>query len=174
MLAHSNQTLNTTVVECKHAFKLKHFAMESRLILYLTRGSPPCRAVLQLCRMLELNVELKKVNFQDKEQTSEEFVKLNPAKEVPVLIDGDFVLSESRAILAYLVNSKRPGSELYPNDAKKRAIVDQRLYYDATTFFPNHSVVVVSDKSVEFYDGNRFTSPSSPAVCDLRRCQECD
>jgi glutathione S-transferase len=118
--------------------------MENKLILYLTRGSPACRSVLQLCRMLDLNVELKNVDFQSKEQKSEEFAKLNPVKEVPVLIDGDFVLYESRAILAYLVNSRRPDSKLYPNNPQKRAVIDQRLYYDATAVFPSNSAVVVS------------------------------
>ncbi|KAG5673498.1 hypothetical protein PVAND_003542 [Polypedilum vanderplanki] len=123
--------------------------MESKLILYLTRGSPACRSVLQLCRILDLNVELKNVNFQAKEQKSETFSKLNPLKEVPVLVDGDFILSESRAILAYLVNSKKPNSPLYPFDPKRRAIIDQRLYYDATVLFLSHSSIV---RSV-IYDG---------------------
>lgn len=118
--------------------------MANKLVLYLTRGSPSCRSCLQLCRMLNLDVELKNVNFQAKEQLSEEFAKLNPMKEVPVLKDDDFVIYESRAILAYLVNKYQPNSSLYPNDPKKRAIIDQRLYFDATTIFPSHSSVVVS------------------------------
>jgi glutathione S-transferase len=58
--------------------------------------------------------------------------KLNPVAKIPILIDTDgFILSESRAILAYLVNSRSSRNDLYSNDPKKRALIDQRLYYDA-------------------------------------------
>lgn len=45
-------------------------------------------------------------------------------------------MGESRAIIAYLVDSKSPGSSLYPTDLQTRFKIDQRLYYDATTFNP--------------------------------------
>ena len=51
-------------------------------------------------------------------------------------MDGDFVISESRAAALYLINTY--GSEdcsLYPADPKIRALVDQRLYFDIGTFY---------------------------------------
>ncbi|KAG4073932.1 hypothetical protein HA402_014137 [Bradysia odoriphaga] len=106
----------------------------SKPILYYTSGSPPARAVLLLIRNLDLDVEVKSLNLLQQEQHSKEFLKLNPAHEVPTLVDGTFVLTESRAILAYLVNSRKAGSDLYPSDPKARARVDQRLSYDNVLF----------------------------------------
>jgi glutathione S-transferase len=123
--------------------------MSSKLILYFAPGSPPARACLLLARYLELDIEVKNVNLVAGEQHGEEFAKLNPQKKVPVLVDGDFVVSESRAILAYLVNSRKPGSSLYPVDPKQRAVIDQQLYYDATVVFPGLASIVVRLVGVE-------------------------
>jgi glutathione S-transferase len=92
---------------------------------------------------LEKDLEIKVVNIPKGQQFSEEFAKVNPLKKIPVLVDGDLVVTESRAILAYLVNSRKPGDPLYPNDPRKRAVVDSRLYYDGTVFFPNLFAVIV-------------------------------
>lgn len=96
-------------------------------------------------RNLGLEVELKHVDFQKGENKTEEFGKLSAMNQVPVLVDDDgFVLTESRAIASYLINSRCPeGSSLYPMDAMKRAIVDQRLFYDANVVFPAHIEILV-------------------------------
>ncbi|KAJ6648953.1 Glutathione S-transferase 1-1 [Pseudolycoriella hygida] len=109
----------------------------STLTLYYTPPSPVARAVLFLIRYLDIDVDVKVLNLFQGEQHSEEFLKLNPAHEVPTLVDGDFVLTESRAILAYLINSRNSGSDLYPSDPKARARVDQRLSYDHVMFSRN-------------------------------------
>ena len=108
--------------------------------------SPPARAVLLAVRNLGLDVELVNVNLFSGEHLTPEFIKLNPTHQIPVLTDGDFVVSESRAIMAYLANSRKPGSSLYPTDPKKRAIIDQRMYFDATTVFPRNCAIAVSQE----------------------------
>jgi glutathione S-transferase len=121
--------------------------MSSRLILYFTSGSPPSAASLLLARILDLDIEVRIVDLVVGDQHKPAFLKLNPRHKVPVLVDGDFVLTESRAILAYLVNSRGGESSLYPSDPKERAVVDQQLYYDATVVFPSLSELVVSLKN---------------------------
>jgi glutathione S-transferase len=59
-----------------------------------------------------------------------EFLALNPDGQVPVLIDGDFVMSESNAILVYL--AERIGGRLLPQDLKERARVLQWLSWQGT------------------------------------------
>lgn len=84
--------------------------------------SPTARAVHMLAKQLELDFDVNEIDLLDGEQLKEEFLKLNPVHQVPVLVDGDFVLSESRAIMACLVNTRKPGSDLYPSDPKARAL----------------------------------------------------
>eukprot|EP00261_Vitis_vinifera_P039750 XP_019080993.1 PREDICTED: glutathione S-transferase zeta class isoform X2 [Vitis vinifera] len=50
-----------------------------------------------------------------------EFKKLNPLCFVPVLVDGDIVVSDSFAILLYL-NEKYPQNALLPSDPQLRAL----------------------------------------------------
>lgn len=121
--------------------------MSSNLKFYHGAGSPVSRACLMLIRKLGLDVEVKMVNLSAGEQNSPEFLKLNPLHQVPVLVDGDFVLTESRAILAYLINKFQPASSLYPTEPRSRAIVDQRLYYDATVVFESSASIIVRAKN---------------------------
>lgn len=113
------------------------------LKLYYTAISPPSRAALLGIRNLALPVEIINVDLLKGEHLREDFLKLNPAHQVPVLVDEKFVLSESRAILGYLVNKFKPGDSLYPYDPQIRAIVDQRLNFD-TYFFERNADAIVS------------------------------
>lgn len=127
-----------TVKELKNCEILK-----MTLTLYYTAGSMPSSACILVLRNLNLEVELKHINLSAGEQYSPEFLKINPQHKVPVLVDGDFVLTEGRAILCYLVNKNKPGSTLYPNDPQKRARIDQRLYYDASVVYDSLAQIVV-------------------------------
>lgn len=113
------------------------------LKLYYLSASPPARAALLGIRNLGLSVELVDVDLFKQENLTPEFKRINPAHQVPVLDDDGFILSESRAILGYLVNRYQSGSTLYPTDARMRAVVDQRLYFD-TTVFQRNCIAIVS------------------------------
>jgi len=56
------------------------------------------------------------------EQHSNEYGVINPNHLVPTLVDGDFSLNQSLAIIDYLEQSK-PENALYPSDARARAKV---------------------------------------------------
>jgi glutathione S-transferase len=51
---------------------------------------------------------------------NDEFERLSPLRRIPVLIDGDFHVSDSSVICAYL-DETCPGHPLFPADAKDRA-----------------------------------------------------
>src|SRR6187551_3020266 len=72
------------------------------LTLYTTPISANGRKVLALVQHLALPVRLTTVNVYQGEGQTPTFRAINPSGKVPALVDGDFVLTESNAILAYL------------------------------------------------------------------------
>jgi glutathione S-transferase len=89
---------------------------------------------------LELPVELVLVDLAKGEQRAPEFLRKNPNGVVPVLEDGDFVLTESHAIMQYLADQK-PGQTIYPEGAAARADVNRWLFWNAHHFTPAVSVL---------------------------------
>jgi glutathione S-transferase len=103
--------------------------------LYTLGMSPNALRVRAVVYELALDVEMVEVNFRDLEARVATLEPYNPNIKVPVLVDGDFVLWESRAIVAYLA-SLNPASGLYPENLKRRAIVDQWSYWHAVHLGP--------------------------------------
>jgi glutathione S-transferase len=64
---------------------------------------------------------------------SEEFRKLTPRRRVPVLVDDEFALYESAAIVEY-VEERWPQPSLFSADLRQRA-VERRLVREADSYF---------------------------------------
>jgi glutathione S-transferase len=84
------------------------------------------------------------VDLEKGEQKAAEFVRINPHGKVPVLVDGDFVLPESDAILWY-IGEKYPDAKLLsPPDGgapaiQSRARVLQWCAFASTTLYYAYS-----------------------------------
>ena len=103
--------------------------------LYYNPLSPNGRRARLAAAVLGSNVDEKVVDFSKGEHKSPEYLALNPNGAVPTLVDGDFVLTESRAIMQYLA-SKKPESGLLPRDEASRADVTRWQFWDAAHFSP--------------------------------------
>jgi glutathione S-transferase len=103
--------------------------------LYLNRTSPNTRRVLLTAAVLELQLEETPLDFAKGQHKSPEYLALNPNGAIPTLVDGDFVLTESRAIMQYLA-SKKPDSGLLPRDERARADVTRWQFWDSSHFSP--------------------------------------
>ncbi|XP_073817832.1 glutathione S transferase D11 isoform X4 [Musca autumnalis] len=116
---------------------LQNFARGGNMIptLYYLPPSPPCRSILLLAKMLDLELDLKIINILQGEQMKPEFLEMNPQHCVPTLNDDGLVLWESRAILSYMVSAFAKEDTLYPKDVRVRALVDQRLMFDLGTLY---------------------------------------
>jgi len=102
---------------------------------YYVPGSAPCRSVLLAAKAVGVDLNLKYLDLMKGEQLTPEFIKINPQHTVPTLVDNGFALWESRAIMTYLAEQYGKDDSLYPKDTKKRAVVDQRLYFDLGTLY---------------------------------------
>ncbi|OQW43554.1 MAG: glutathione S-transferase [Proteobacteria bacterium SG_bin5] len=80
-----------------------------------------------------LEYALHGVNVRKGAQKAPEFVALNPNAKVPVLVDGDLVLSESAAILVYLAEKT---GKLLPASGEARARVFEQLFFHAAGVGP--------------------------------------
>lgn len=129
------------------------------------------------------------------EQKSGDFPKINPQMCVPTIVDGDFMLWESKAILIYLAQkSSRPcigSNNFYPKCSKMRALVNQRLFFDSVDFYPRicdiiniaftaspiltqqHKDAFTKPLTVmndTFLKGNDFFAGSNVSICDFAFC----
>ena len=105
------------------------------LTLYYGSGSPYAwRAQLAL-EQKALPYDLKVLSFSAGDTRKPEFIALNPRHQVPTIVDGDFVLYESNAIVEYLDEAyPGRGSPLFPGDARGRAIV-RRLISEIDNYY---------------------------------------
>jgi len=100
-------------------------------------GFGPTRSLRALWGLNEVGAdfELEVVNLLAGEHQRPEFMRLNPAGKLPVLVDGDLVIPESAAIVLYLAE-KHPQSRLLPADLKARAEVYRWVMFAMTELEP--------------------------------------
>jgi glutathione S-transferase len=103
--------------------------------LYMNIMSPNVRRVRLTAAVLGLALEEKKLDFTKGEHKSPEYLALNPNGAVPTLVDGDFVLTESRAIMQYLA-AKKPEAGLLPPGERERADITRWQFWDSSHFSP--------------------------------------
>jgi len=133
------------------------------LILY-HHGSSVCAAKVRLA-LAEKNLpwEGRYIDILKGEQFTPEFRKLNPKAVVPVLIDGDKIVTESTVINEYL-EERFPEPTIFPKDAHQRAkmrvwtkAVDESLHpaCAALTFITSHRHTIAklgAEKMKEFLE----------------------
>jgi glutathione S-transferase len=93
----------------------------------------PTRSIRVRWTLQELGADFEpiRVNLLAGENRRPEFLKINPAGKLPVLVDGDLVLTESVAIVLYLAE-KYSHKGLLPAGTNERAQVNRWLLFAAT------------------------------------------
>ncbi|MGZ8966221.1 glutathione S-transferase family protein [Methylomagnum sp.] len=109
--------------------------------LYYHPASPFARKVSIAAILLGVELEAELVDLFVGAGQAPEFLKLNPHGKVPTLVDGDFVLWESNAILQYL-GASQAETPLYPKDVKIRADIARWQFWEASAWAPACMVYV--------------------------------
>ncbi len=130
--------------------------------------------------------EYRAVDLDAGEQRRPQFLALNPHGKIPVLVDGDFVLAESGAILWYL-GERFPDARLLPaagtHDvaaAQARARVLQWCDFSSTGLYQAYLDVYIhkvkgrgrQERELDRRSGG--AQAGSAARCDGRRAREAD
>ncbi|TWF52373.1 glutathione S-transferase family protein [Neorhizobium alkalisoli] len=93
--------------------------------------SPSCYKVRLMAALAGAALELKPVDFHPgNEHRSPAMLALNPAGTIPILEDGDLLLTESSAMLAYIAAKAAPGW-LGGDSAEETARIQQWLAFSA-------------------------------------------
>ena len=156
-----------------------------QLKLYGSPLSGHCHRVELLLRMLGIPYEF--IALSPEQRASEAFLKLNPLRQIPVLEDGDVVVSDSVAIMVYLLKKYAPGSSWFPDDPITASQIQRWLSIAAGELAsgPNHARLMAvfgrpghpdtigqtSKRLLDFMDAHLIGRPylvgDGPTIADL-------
>jgi glutathione S-transferase len=102
--------------------------------LYHFPFSPNSRKVVAVLHHLQIDCEYEFVDLSHGDQLKPEFLNLNPNHMIPTLVEDDFVLWESNAIMQYLC-TKVPGNSLWPiNNPRLQADISRWQFWQVGHF----------------------------------------
>jgi glutathione S-transferase len=111
--------------------------------LYTTPLSANGRKPLALCHALGLEPEIRLVNVYAGEGRAPEFLAVNPLGKIPALVDGDFTLVESNAMLMYIAE-QYGRSRFWSAEPRARAEILRWLFWEASAWQPALSTVLAA------------------------------
>ncbi|HEX5509727.1 MAG TPA: glutathione S-transferase family protein [Pseudolabrys sp.] len=94
--------------------------------------SPNTWKVRAVAAYLHVPLELEFVDLAKGASHTPDYLALNPTGRTPTLVDGDFILWESNAIVQYIAG-KKP-NRLWPDDVRARADISRWLCWQLAHF----------------------------------------
>ena len=112
--------------------------------LYYDPITVNCRKVLAGLDMLGASYDEEVLGFFAGDHKLPAYTKINPNAQLPALVDGDFILWESNAILVY-ASEKLADKTAYPADPKIRGDITRWLLWESGTWFGSCYVYLVEN-----------------------------
>jgi glutathione S-transferase len=124
------------------------------LKFYYNTRSPMARRVWRF--LLEKDIPFEPISMNlNGDQMQREYLQLNPFHHIPVIVDGDFRLIESLAILDYL-EAKYPTPALLPTDIKALGTVRMVQMVSTNELLPKViSLIFDSEDSEKYVQANK-------------------
>jgi len=130
------------------------------MTIYGDSISGNCLKVKLVADQLALPYDWVEVSVLDKETRTPEFLAMNPAGQVPVVVFADTgPLAQSNAIILHLAW----GTELIPSDAFERAQMFQWLFWEQYSHEP--AVAVLRFQKLYLNKSDEEIGPALPAKC---------
>src|SRR5260370_17423078 len=130
--------------------------------LHIAPPSPRAIKVVALKNFLNLDCEIRVLDFSKGDHTAPEFAALNPNKVMPVLEDDGFVLWESNAILQYLA-AKKPERGLWPSDPKRQSDVLRWMSWEGAHWAPSACGILITENLLKRIFGGGDPDPAEIA-----------
>lgn len=142
------------------------------LEVYWGSGSPYAWRVLLALEIKRTPYASRLIEFSKKQHKAPEFLALNPRGKVPVLKDGDFALSESLAIVAYL-DRKFPEPPLFGRTAAETGLIWKSISEALHYLEPPAGRIIVPVFSDKVAEAAEDIAAAKPALHDeLHRLDE--
>lgn len=132
------------------------------LRLHYDPASTTCRPVILFASESGIALDYHLVDLFSDENRSDWYTRLNPNQAVPVLEHGDFVLTESSAILKYLADLT--DSPAYPKDLRQRARVNEVMDFFNTYVMRDYVYGLVYSRVLAHY---RLSGPAQAQAIAL-------
>jgi glutathione S-transferase len=102
--------------------------------LYYDPITVNCRKVVAGLDLIGASYDDELLNYFAGDQKQPAYTAINPNGELPTLVDDDFVLWESNAIMVY-ASEKLGNKTAYPDDPKIRADITRWLLWESSKWF---------------------------------------
>jgi glutathione S-transferase len=98
--------------------------------LYTYPITPNALKMELLINAEKMTLDTEIIDLSQGEHKTRDYLAMNPAGKIPMIIDGEYVLAESNAILIYLAQYYK--SKLWPSTIDAQAKVMQWLFWQAS------------------------------------------
>ena len=134
-------------------------------------GSPFAWRVLLTLEVKGLSYESRLIQFSRGDHRSPEHLALNPRGKVPILRDGDYVLSESLAIMAYL-DREHPEPPIFGRAAEETGLIWKAISEFQSYVAPLVERIVVPAFGIRPLDVENMQAAASELHGELGRMEE--
>ncbi len=138
--------------------------------LYYEPAAITCRPILMLLTEHDLDIQMEPLSLHNGDHLADAYVALNPHRTVPLLVDGDFKLTQSSAILKFLAD--KAGSPLYPTDLAQRAQVNAAMDWLVADLYPHFGQSFIYPQILPNYRRPTPEAQASALAWGLERVRE--